>query len=171
MGDIGSLGNENDIGGLYLSEGPSHFRLLMLPAIHDVSSSRVGMNTSLVAPLGDEMFLAIPRVSRVRQLIVNPFFYCLCYVDCPFMEDRLLRDTPKKRLDAYKRGAVLRDGAVRIVRWGFMSVVFPYPHANAAARYCLEGWIPLRPTPNPTPQPPTLSSRAEDTWNDVGLVN
>ena len=92
-------------------------RLLMLPAIHDVSSSRVGMNTSLVAPLGDEMFLAIPRVSRVRPLIVNPFFYCLCDVDCPFMEDRLLRDTPKKRLDAYKRGAVLRDGPVRIVRW------------------------------------------------------
>eukprot|EP00903_Cladosiphon_okamuranus_P017543 g16157.t1 len=29
---------------------------------------------------------------------------------------RLLRDTPKKRLDAYKRGAMLRDGPVRIVR-------------------------------------------------------
>ncbi|CAM9771920.1 unnamed protein product [Ectocarpus sp. 12 AP-2014] len=29
---------------------------------------------------------------------------------------RLIRDTPAKRLEAYKRGAVLRDGPVRIVR-------------------------------------------------------
>ncbi|CBN79421.1 hypothetical protein Esi_0210_0028 [Ectocarpus siliculosus] len=28
---------------------------------------------------------------------------------------RLIRDTPAKRLEAYKRGAVLRDGPVRIV--------------------------------------------------------
>eukprot|EP00904_Undaria_pinnatifida_P012102 jgi/Undpi1/8021/HiC_scaffold_24.g10493.m1 len=32
---------------------------------------------------------------------------------------RLLREVPPERLEEYKRGAVLRDGPVRIVRVGF----------------------------------------------------
>lgn len=55
--------------------------------------------------------------------------------------DRLLRDTPKKRLDAYKRGAVLRDGPVRIVRWAclFNVVFYPYPHPrNSTTPYATE---------------------------------